>query len=128
MTPLYASRLTALVCGALLSASGCTPADSGRPDRTSAEYLRIIALEDARPTGGEDLAALIAATATSHAYLRQTAVRALGRLENPELVEEIARHLADPVTEVRAQAVDALAQAVHRTEGAAVASPLPRPP
>jgi cyclophilin family peptidyl-prolyl cis-trans isomerase/HEAT repeat protein len=119
MTPLYSSRLTALVCGVLLSAGGCTPADSGRPDRTSVEYLQIIALEDARPTGGEDLAALVAATETSHDYLRQTAVRALGRLENPELVEEIAKHLEDPVTEVRAHAVDALAQAVHRSEGAA---------
>ena len=119
MTRFCPSRLTTLLFGVLLSAAGCTPADSGRPDRTSAEYLQIIALEDARPTGGPDLAALIDAGTTSHDYLRQTAVRALGRLENPELVEEIAKHLADPVTEVRAQAVDALAQAVHRSEGAA---------
>ena len=118
MTPLCPPRLSALVCVALLSAGGCTPPDAGRPDRTAVQYLRIIALEDARPTGGDDLAELIAATATSHDYLRQTAVRALGRLENPELVEEIARHLADPVAEVRGQAVNALAQAVHRADGA----------
>ena len=95
MTPIRAERLTALVCGALLSAGGCTPPDAGRPDRTAAQYLQIIALEDSRPTGGGDLAALIAATETSHDYLRQTAVRALGRLENPELLEQIARHLAE---------------------------------
>ena len=83
MTHLYPSRLTTLLFGVLFSTGGCTPADAGRPDRTSAEYLQIIALEDARPTGGSDLAALIAASTTNHDYLRQTAVRALGRLENP---------------------------------------------
>ena len=118
MTPLCHPRLTALVCGTLLVAGGCTPPDSGRPDRTAAQYLRIIALEDARPTGGDGLAALIAATETSHDYLRQTAVRALGRLENPDLLEEIAKHLDDPAPEVRGQAAHALAQAVHRADGA----------
>ena len=59
MTPPCPARLTVLVCGTLLVACGCTPPDAGRPDRTSAQYLQIIALEDARPTGGDDLAALI---------------------------------------------------------------------
>ena len=119
MTPPCPARLTVLVCGTLLVAGGCTPPDAGRPDRTSAQYLQIIALEDARPTGGDDLAALIAAAGTTHGYLRQTAVRALGRLENPELVDEIAKHLDDPAPEVRGQAAHALAQAVHRADGAA---------
>jgi len=119
MTPPCLARLTAFVCGTLLVAGGCSPPDAGRPDRTSAQYLQIISLEDARPTGGDDLAALIAATETSHDYLRQTAVRALGRLENLELVDEIAKHLEDPAPEVRGQAAHALAQAVHRADGAA---------
>ena len=119
MTPPCPARLTVLVCGTLLVAGGCTPPDAGRPDRTSAQYLQIIALEDARPTGGDDLAALIAAAGTTHGYLRQTAVRALGRLENLELVDEIAKHLEDPAPEVRGQAAHALAQAVHRADGAA---------
>ena len=117
MTSPCPSRLTALFCGVLLGTAACTPPDAGRPDRTAAPYLQIVALEDARPIGEDELAALIGATRTSHDFLRLAAIRALGRLESPEHVEEIAEHLQDAVPDVRRQAVAALAQAVHRSDG-----------
>jgi cyclophilin family peptidyl-prolyl cis-trans isomerase/HEAT repeat protein len=51
-------------------------------------------------------------------------VRALGRLEQPERVEDIVPLLADPAAEVRAEAVNALAQAVHRNAGRPALEPL----
>jgi HEAT repeat protein len=117
MTSPCPRRLTALFCGALLGAAACTPPDAGRPDRTAARYLQIVAWEDARPIGESELAALIGATRSNHDFLRLAAIRALGRLESPEHVEEIAEHLRDAVPDVRRQAVDALAQAVHRSDG-----------
>ncbi len=103
----------------LVLLAACAPPDEGRPDPLATQYLRIVAAEDARPADGRDLETLIAATDHAHPLLRRTAIRALGRLENPELVEEIARHLDDADLEVRGQAADALAQAVHGQDGAA---------
>ena len=101
---------------------GCVPDGGrpGRPDPTAATYLRVLDAEDARPAGGADLETLTAATADADARIRRTAVRALGRLQSPALTTEIARHLADTDPSVRAAAAEALAQAVHGTDGTPV--------
>jgi cyclophilin family peptidyl-prolyl cis-trans isomerase/HEAT repeat protein len=106
-------RLSALcaICTLLVA---CDPPDPGRADR------RIVAAEDARPTEGPELAALLEATGSSDSYLRQMAVRALGRLENPELAEAIAPLLSDLRPAVRAEAANALAQSAHRADGGIV--------
>jgi cyclophilin family peptidyl-prolyl cis-trans isomerase/HEAT repeat protein len=109
--------MSAALLGAMLLLAGCTAPDAGRPDRQAEGYLRIVAAEDARPAEGADLELLITMTSAADVLLRRSAVRALGRLENPVLVEEIAHHLADPDTSVRSEAANALAQAVHRTDG-----------
>ena len=112
-------RAGALAFLVLAAGPACVP-DPGRPDRTAETYLRILAAEDARPSGGDELARLIAATDLDHLLLRQTAVRALGRLESSEVVGELTRHLGDPEPAVRSAAAEALAQAVHRSQGDAV--------
>jgi cyclophilin family peptidyl-prolyl cis-trans isomerase/HEAT repeat protein len=99
--------------------SACVP-DAGRPDRTAEIYRRIVDSEDARPPMDSDrFAALVDATDLGDPFLRRVAVRALGRLENPALAEEIVRHLGDGNAGVRAAAATALAQAVHGGEGGA---------
>lgn len=107
--------------------TACVP-DGERPDptRTSAPPVlrRILEAEDARPSGGGELETLIAATEDESGQVRRTAVRALGRLENPDLTAQISRHLADADPEVRMAAVDALAQAVHGTDGTLVSESL----
>lgn len=106
------------VLGAIVAvSSSCTPPDVGREGGLPGAYLWIAAAEDARPDSGQDLATLIRAASGDRAFLRQAALRALGRLENPELIEEIEPALADPVASVRAEATNALAQAVHRVDG-----------
>lgn len=96
--------------------AGCVP-DPGRPDLEALAYLEIVRAEDARPAGGSALETLVAATRSSSAWLRATAVRALGRLERAAMVDHIAPMLNDPSAEVRAEAANALAQAVHGSPG-----------
>lgn len=99
--------------------SACVP-DVGRPDRTAEIYREIVDSEDARPSVDSDrVAALVDATDLGDAFLRRVAVRALGRLESPTLVEAIARHLGDGNAGVRSAAATALAQAVHGEDGGA---------
>jgi cyclophilin family peptidyl-prolyl cis-trans isomerase/HEAT repeat protein len=104
----------------ILGIGACTPPDGGRPNRVATTYLKISAAEDSRPSEGRALETLLAAARLDHVFLKQTAVRSLGRLQNPDLVEEIAHHLSDPATEVRAESADAIAQAVHGADGTQV--------
>ncbi len=112
------------VLAAAVLASGCAPPDAPpgapRDDRLQAAYLELLAAEDARPRAGPALAALREAATSPVAYLRQVAVRALGRLESPALSADIAALLGDPAPSVRAEAANALAQSVHRSGDEAV--------
>lgn len=110
------SRILVLA-GALVAAASCAP-DASRRDRLDEAFLRISALEDARPVDGRELTALIEATHATEVFLRRTAYRALGRLENPALLHEIERGLSDPSPSVRAAAANAVAQAHHTSSGA----------
>ncbi|MEC9354990.1 MAG: HEAT repeat domain-containing protein, partial [Gemmatimonadota bacterium] len=105
---------------ALILCIACSAPDSGRKNRAAEGYLKIIAAEINRPTTGVDLEFLIEATNYRDVFLRKSAVRALGRLENPALINDLAYHLDDLRAEVRMEAVNALAQAVHRSDGAPV--------
>lgn len=98
---------------ALLTTGACLP-DASRRDRVDAEYLRLLEIEDSRPADGPALASLIEATTTDNVILRRTAVRALGRLENPALLPSIVPALYDGSPSVRAAAANAVAQA-HQT-------------
>jgi peptidyl-prolyl cis-trans isomerase B (cyclophilin B) len=120
-----ASRTRAILClvGAAVTPA-CRPCDAGHPVAEAAAYLRIVAAEDARPTGGAHLHTLLEAAHDSSAFLRAAAVRGLGRLENPAMLGHIAPLLVDPDTAVRAQAANAMAQAVFRGAGADAATSL----
>jgi len=89
-----------------------------------AAFLRIVAAEDARPESGRDLSVLIEATRSDRQLLRRTAVRALGRLERPELAAHIIPLLDDPSGRVRASAANAMAQAHQTGPGHAALAPL----
>ncbi|MEJ2203773.1 MAG: HEAT repeat domain-containing protein [Gemmatimonadota bacterium] len=103
----------------LALAAGCVP-DKGRPDFEALAYREIVRAEDARPAGGSALETLIAATRSPSAWSRAAGVRALGRLERTAMVDHIAPILDDPAADVRAEAANALAQAVHGGSGRAV--------
>ncbi|GMV06656.1 MAG: peptidyl-prolyl cis-trans isomerase [Gemmatimonadota bacterium] len=107
-----------LLVVSLALATACSPPDAGRPDFVAAAYLRLVAAEDARPAGGDDLELLLRGTRSPAPALRAVAARALGRLEDPRHVEAIASLLSDPDPSVRREAANAVAQAVHRGDGA----------
>ncbi len=111
-------RHTSVWALALAALASCAPPDAGRPDPLATAYLRLIDAEDARP-GPDDprLQLLLRGAEVELPLLRRTAIRGLGRLERRELVDVIARHLDDPDPGVRGQAADAVAQAVHRSDG-----------
>jgi len=104
----------------LILSVACSAPDTGRQDHAAELYLKIVAAEISRPTDGASLEFLINATGYEDVFLRQSAVRALGRIEDPSLINNLSHHLKDPEPTVRAEAVNALAQAVHRTSGVQV--------
>jgi len=121
------TRAFALVLLVGLTWSGCVP-DPGRQARSSTvqndERRALLDAEDARPQGGDALQLLVDAANSEDAGDRRIAVRALGRLERPDLSEVIERHLSDPDPPVREAAAEALAQSVHGSDGARVLDPL----
>lgn len=74
--------------------------------------LAILEAEDRRARTPADLARLRAGVASSDPLTVRVAVRALGRLERPSLVNDILPALDDDEAEVRAEAANAVAQAV----------------
>jgi cyclophilin family peptidyl-prolyl cis-trans isomerase len=72
----------------------------------------IIAAEDSRAATPAALDVLLAGARSSAPGIQRLAVRALGRLERPELAGAIAPLLAARTTTVRAEAANALGQAV----------------
>ena len=81
----------------------------------------ILRAEDARADTAEELAPIVRGLTDSSSEIRRVAVRALGRMERPELVPQILPLLSDGAPTVRAEAANALGQAVF-SAGAAVVS------
>lgn len=79
----------------------------------TASWNAILGAEDRRTSRPGDLEILQAALESPHAGIRRAAVRAMGRLERPEVAGNIIPLLADDYPRVRAEAANALAQALR---------------
>ncbi len=99
----------------VLSVLGC--GDGG--DREVLNTIRNA--EDARGRGPEGLAPIQEGISSTIPSVQIAAVRALGRLEDPEQIDRIATLLASSESEVRGEAVNALGQAVFGGDGERVA-------
>lgn len=82
----------------------------------------IIAAEDARAQTPASLEVLLSGAASATPRVQQLAVRALGRIERPALADAIAPLLAARSAGVRAEAANALGQAVGRSPDQASAA------
>ncbi len=90
----------------------------------SATWKELLAAEDARAATPEQLRTLVAGTRSGDAAVRRISVRALGRLERPDIVRQILPLLEDVSDTVRAEAVNALGQAVFSADPGEVIGPL----
>ena len=83
---------------------------------------RVLMAEDQRPTDAAALAPIFASLHDTSANATAVAIRAVGRLQRPALVDSIAPFLSHADAFVRAEAANAIAQSVQPgTDTAAVA-------
>ena len=75
--------------------------------------LAILAAEDRRAPTPRDLSIIRAGTRSGDPQTARIAVRALGRLERPELIADIVPGLRHVLPEIRAEAANAFAQAAQ---------------
>jgi cyclophilin family peptidyl-prolyl cis-trans isomerase len=79
----------------------------------TATRLAILAAEDRRAPDARDLATIRAGAHNADAATARIAIRALGRLERPELIADILPSLRHPLPEIRAESANAIAQAAQ---------------
>jgi cyclophilin family peptidyl-prolyl cis-trans isomerase/HEAT repeat protein len=84
----------------------------GRWEIDSLVWAELLSAEDQRGATEQQLEPLLVGSRSSDPEIRRIAVRALGRLERPSLVTSIVPLLTDSVPSVRAEAINALGQAV----------------
>lgn len=84
---------------------------------------RMIVAEDRRAPQEADLAALKQGLADRDPRLRTQAVKAIGRLERPDLIPTLTRSLGDDNLNVRIEAANAIGQLAKGEEGVAAAKP-----
>lgn len=92
--------------------------------RDTVLWAAIIAAEDARADDMRSLAPIVKGIQHADPFIRRLAVRALGRFEKPALVFGITPLLADSNPLVRAEAANAIGQAVYRGEATMVSGPM----
>ena len=124
------TREMLLIVVAFMAIAGCSR-DAGQsmdaaPVITSDPELRVAMLEeeDTRGTGASGIESLRQGLIAPDAELQRLAVRAIGRLENPEFIPLTFPLLFSGDETVRAEAVNALGQAAFRTPGDEVADVL----
>lgn len=100
-----AASFFALLAGPAVGQTPIPPAAIAR------DWEHLAAAENARAATPTQLQLLLRLTHSANVELRRLSVRALGRLERPELSDTIARSLHDTAPAVRAQAAWSIAQA-----------------
>jgi cyclophilin family peptidyl-prolyl cis-trans isomerase/HEAT repeat protein len=98
----------------LLAAAGCTPEATELDVGGDLDAIRTA--EDRRDSSPAALAPILERLGHPLTNVRMTAVRAIGRFEDPSLLPLIASALSDPDPAVRAEAANAVGQAA-RNEG-----------
>jgi cyclophilin family peptidyl-prolyl cis-trans isomerase/HEAT repeat protein len=117
--PLCTFWLLSLALGLTLVLSGCVK----ERDRAHDNLLdAMLDAEDARGIGPAGLGPIQEGLGSPDPQLQAVAVRALGRLEDPELIVSISPLLSSTHPQVRAEAINAMGQAVFSADGDSVAA------
>src|SRR2546430_5242138 len=75
--------------------------------------IAILGAEDRRASSAHDLATIRSGMRSRDPETARVAIRALGRLERPELIPDIVPLLKSPLAEIRAEAANAIGQAAQ---------------
>jgi cyclophilin family peptidyl-prolyl cis-trans isomerase/HEAT repeat protein len=90
---------------------------SGQTDQALRE--RLLLAEDARAQTDAELSALRQGLTHRDASIRRQSVRAIGRLERPDLIAALTRPLADQNADIRMEAANAVGQLARGPKGVA---------
>lgn len=93
--------------------------DAGASSSSASLREAMLAAEDARAQTDAELATLRQGLTNRDVKLRQQAVRAMGRLERPELIAALTRSLGDDSVAVRMEAANAVGQLARGPKGVA---------
>ena len=105
--------LRAFVSSWLIAVSGGLAAQEPPPAARRVSRLAILQAEDRRAPTAHDLAVIRSGLHGGDDQTTRIAVRALGRLERPSLIADIASALRHPLPEVRSEAANAIGQAAQ---------------
>ena len=118
----FAPRAASLVA-LLLGLALVGPAQAQRGPRTDTLALqRLLVAEDARGTGKEGVVPLVDGLRSPDSLMRRLAARGIGRLQRPDLATRLIPALGDPDPAVRAEAANAIAQALTALRRGATAT------
>jgi cyclophilin family peptidyl-prolyl cis-trans isomerase/HEAT repeat protein len=95
----------------------CVPCFGVAHAQTLAARLAILQAEDRRAPTPRDLAVIRSGAHSGDEQTVRVAVRALGRLQRPELISEIAPALRHAFPEIRSEAANAIGQAAQGWRG-----------
>lgn len=121
MTRCLLLALLCLGCGVAGPSPAPLPFSIDVPVLTAADvevdtvgYMRVLAAEDRRAPTDADVSILTESLSSSVSGVSRAAVRALGRLERPELAEQLFEVAAEsPSEHTRAEAANAVAQSIR---------------
>jgi cyclophilin family peptidyl-prolyl cis-trans isomerase/HEAT repeat protein len=111
MPPRLSAIAFCLALGLCPRPSACQTATASPVD--TAALQRVLTAEDARGSGPDGLAPLLAALGGRDPLLRRVAIRGLGRLQRPELGRTLLPSLSDSLPLLRAEAANAIAQSMR---------------
>jgi hypothetical protein len=99
------------IAASLVAACAADAAAQNGP--VPAARVNVLLAEDRRAATPRDLVTLRNAARGRDAETARLAIRALGRLEQPALIEELLPAISASLPEIRAEAVNAIGQAAH---------------
>src|SRR5260221_482393 len=84
-----------------------------QPQSARPTQVAILEVEDRRASTARDLAVIRAGLNSPDGQTQRIALRALGRLERPQLISDIVPALKAALPEIRAEAANAIGQAAQ---------------
>jgi peptidyl-prolyl cis-trans isomerase B (cyclophilin B) len=106
-------RSLALAIVFVVLAGAAAPAQVTPPSAPAVSEVAVLAAEEHGATSGRDLGVLRAGVRSREPQTARVAIRAIGRLERPELILDVLPSLRSPVADIRAEAANAVAQAAQ---------------